>query len=80
MTVTAIQDGRYRITHKNGDEAICESLAELHEVCHIFSEALKIMQKAECRTQNSVRAVGCGAGGKKKRVILNRLPDEKIAP
>lgn len=80
MTVTAIQNGRYSITHKNGRVELCESLAELHEVCHIYGEALRVMRGPKAGKQRSDRAAGCGKGGERKRINFNRLEDEKIAP
>lgn len=80
MTVTAIQNGRYQIKHRNGRIELCESLAELHEVCHIFGEALRVMRGPKAGKQRSEIAAGCGKGAGKKRINFNRLEDEKIAP
>ncbi len=80
MTVTAIQNGRYQIEHRNGRVELCESLAELHEVCHVFGEALRALRNTERKAMSCEQNVGCGKGGKKKRVILNRLEDEKKGP
>ena len=80
MTVTAIQNGRYQIEHRNGRIELCESLAELHEVCHIFGEALRVMRGPKAGKQHSEIAAGCGKGGERKRINFNRLEDEKIAP
>lgn len=70
MTVTSIDGGRYRITHTNGNEAICESLEELHEVCHTLVEALSLLRPRALPTP--FRApVGTGAAiGKKKKLRL----------
>ena len=69
MRVTE-KNGKYHIEHENGIVEHCESLEELHEVCHTLVEALSLLRPRALPTPFRAH-VGSGAAiGKKKKLRL----------
>lgn len=73
----------YIIEHKNGRIERCETLRELREVCHMMVEIGRTLGKI--KAPGKARWATCGiilgkrGDGKKKKVRINILPDERVA-